>query len=67
MQTSEKEKEKKEQSQQAHRPIVQQELKKARHASVKSSVKFLLPQGGRYSTLKFIATFLYSNKMLDNE
>lgn len=47
--------------------IVQQALKKARQESVKSSVKFLLSQGGTYATLKFIAQFLYSNETLDKE
>eukprot|EP01083_Nonionella_stella_P288237 980901_1 len=47
------------------RKVVQQALKKARQDNMRSAIKHLLAQGGMYSTLKFIATFLYSNETLD--
>jgi len=47
--------------------VVQLALKKAAQDKLKSAVKFLLTQGGRYASLKFIATFCYSNETLDKE
>ncbi|ETO20370.1 hypothetical protein RFI_16848, partial [Reticulomyxa filosa] len=45
--------------------IVEEALKRARQEKLKSAVKFLMNQGGKFADLKFIAQFLYSNDTLD--